>query len=494
MYSKGEAKMKNRKIALCAALFLAAPTAGVWAQDSVREVTAEGGKACGMPVAEASVQRSHGLMSVAMELGLDHFDLDNNRVAVFTPVLKNGADSLELPAVGLYSRTRWYQYLRYGEQPLGGEGEQTIRWSERPDALSYREIFPYEEWMNGSELYLRRRDYGCCRTLLDEGIAPLTGFREVYYLPVFRYVTPAAASTKLYEMSNSSYIDFPVDRTEIYPEYRRNPIELQRILASIDTVRGDSDAKIDTVWLKGFASPESPYSHNTDLARGRVAALKKYIESVYHFQGVAILTDYEPEDWAGLRRFVVNSNIEHKSEILSMIDMDMDPDKKEALIKKTYPAEYKFMLQTWYPALRHTDYRIVYTIRNYIDLDEIRRVLHTAPQKLSQNEMFLLAQSLEPGSEEYNEVFEVAARMFPGDPVANLNAANAAMGRNDFTSAARYLEKAGDSAEAVYARGVLAALNGDYETAESRMLEAAAMGLPDTEETLANIAEVKKYL
>ena len=483
--------MKKNYILVCIASMLVA--GGLQAQDSVRELAAEGGKACGMPVTEVSLQRNGGFMKVDMDLGLDGFRLKDNRVAVFTPVMLNGSDSLELPAVGLYSRSRWFQYLRFGERPLGGEGEKTFRWSERPDSLAYRELVPWQDWMNGSELYLRRRDYGCCRTLLDEDMAPLTSFYQWVYKPVFHYVTPAAAPTKVREMANVSYIDFPVDRTEIYPAYRRNPIELQRIIASIDTVRSDPDARIDTVWLKGFASPESPYAHNTDLAKGRVASLKKYIEQMYDFQGVAILTDYEPENWEGLRSFVTGSNIDHKAEILAMIDLDMDPDKKEAEIKKAYPAEYKFMLQTWYPALRRTDYRIVYTIRNYLDVDEIRRILHTAPQKLSQNEMFLLAQSLEPGSEEYNEVFEIAVRMFPQDPVANLNAANAAMGRGDTILAARYLEKAGDSAEAVYARGILAALQGDYDGAASLIREAAAAGLPDTAEALEELEKAKKY-
>ncbi|WP_368731862.1 hypothetical protein, partial [Bacillus pumilus] len=76
---------------------------------------------------------------------------------------------------------------------------------------------------------------------------------------------------------------FPVDQTVIYPEYRRNTTELAKIQATIDSVRGDGDVTITRVWLKGFASPESPYSHNRDLAIGRTAALKDYIQKLYRF-------------------------------------------------------------------------------------------------------------------------------------------------------------------------------------------------------------------
>ncbi len=55
--------------------------------------------------------------------------------------------------------------------------------------------------------------------------------------------------------------------------------------------------------------------------------------------------------------------------------------------------------------------------------------------------MYLAAQDMKLGSEEYNETFEVAVRMFPDDEVANLNAANAAMARGDMKNAEYYLKK-----------------------------------------------------
>ena len=61
-----------------------------------------------------------------------------------------------------------------------------------------------------------------------------------------------------------------------------------------------------------------------------------------------IVTEYEPEDWKGLRQYVEKSNLVHRSEILGMIDSRLDPDAKEAKIKRTYPEEYRFLLQNCY--------------------------------------------------------------------------------------------------------------------------------------------------
>ena len=244
----------------------------------------------------------------------------------------------------------------------------------------------------------------------------------------------------------------------------------------VNTITLNLHITITSVWLKGYASPESPYAHNKELAIGRTAALKKHIQQLYQFEGDMITTGYEAEDWAGLRRYVERSNLEHRTRIIALIDANLEPDAKEWKIKSTYPEEYRFLLQNCYPALRRTDYRIAYTIRSYSDVEEIKRIMHERPQKLSLNEFYLVAREYEPGTDEFTEVFETAVRMFPDDTVANLNAANAAMRRGDLTGAKRYLAKADDSPEAVYARGALAILQKDYDSARRYLSEAKTLG------------------
>ena len=456
---------------------------------------------CGMGVTDAAMKRNAGLMTVDVNFDLANFDLKGNRAAVFAPAIVNGTDTLVLQPIGLYSRTRWYQYLRYGEQPLGGEDETSVRWSERPATMDYSQTIPYADWMNGSRLYLKRCDYGCCRTLIDEQIEPLliggrpTGYREILYSPVFHYVTPVAETVKSRELVGRAYIDFPVNMTDIYPNYRKNPTELAKIIATIDSVRNDKDVTVKRITIKGYASPESPYANNTRLAKGRTATLKQYVRNLYHFSDDFIATDYEPEDWAGLRAFVETSGLEHKNEILALIDDNtIEPDPKEQLIKTRYPEEYKSLLQTVYPALRHSDYTIEYTIRQFADINEIREIMATAPQKLSLNEMYRLAQSYEAGSREYNEVFETAVRMYPNDEVANLNAANAAMSHNALQVAEKYLSKVGEGVEAIYAKGVLAALKGDYATAYKLVEAAKNAGFLGKEDLSAILMQLKELM
>ena len=445
----------------------------------------------GVSVSDVKMERNGAYIAVDMNLGLKDLAMEGNRAVLLTPRLVNGSDSLDLPSIGIYGRRRYYFYVRNGESMLTDKDEMSYKASEKPDGIAYHNIVSYADWMNGAVLSLHRSDYGCCNTLLARQDGTLGRHTEAFF-PELVFVQPEAEIMKSRSLSGSAYIDFPVDQTVIYPDYRRNTVELGKIQATIDSVRNDKDVTITSVWLKGYASPESPYKHNTELAIGRTTALKKHIGQLYSFADNVIQTDYEPEDWAGLRRYVEQSTIDHRAEILALIDSDMEPDAKEWKIKRTYPEEYRFMLQNFYPALRHTDYRIDYNIRTFSDADEIKRIMAERPQKLSLNEFYLVAGQYEPGTDEFTDVFQTAVRMFPNDETANLNAANAAIRRDDFGTARRYLDKAGDSAEAVYARGALAVREGDYDTACRYLNKAKEMGLEQAGRTLDELDKRRK--
>lgn len=445
----------------------------------------------GVSIGNFATNREGRFLNVAMDLDLKGLDVSSNRAVLLTPRLVNGTDSLDLPSVGIYGRRRYYYYVRNGMGNLSGEDERVYRASEKPDSVAYSNLAEYSDWMDGATLKFHRSDWGCCHNILAEYDGIVGSHHEMFF-PTLLFVQPKAEIEKNRSLSGSAYIDFPVDQTVIYPDYHNNTAELAKIEGTIDSVRTDKDVTITSVWLKGYASPESPYKHNTELAIGRTGALKEHISQLFNFADGIIATDYEPENWEGLRQYVEKSNINHRAEILAMIDSDMDPDAKEAKIKRAYPAEYRFLLQYCYPYLRRTDYRIEYNIRTFNDVEEIRRIMAEQPQKLSQNEFYLVAGKYEPGTDEFTDVFETAVRMFPNDTVANLNAANAAIRRDDFATAKRYLDKAGDSAEAVYARGALAVREGDYDTARQYLEKARDMGMGQAAATLEELNKRQK--
>lgn len=314
-------------------------------------------------VADAAFERNGSNIEVDFDIDLSRLDLKSTGAVLLTPRMVNGNDSVDLPSVGIYGRRRYYHYVRNGESMLTGKDETVLRTADCPDTFAYSAAVPYGEWMSGARLKLACYEYGCCNSILDEWMLGLGGYVE--YVPKMLYVTPVAQGVKTDSITGTAYVIFEVDKTVLKPEIMDNRTEIGKINASIDTVRSDKDITILNVDLKGFASPESPYSHNADLAKGRVQALKTHLQRLHHFDEGVVRTGYEPENWEGLRRFVERSNLEHRSEILAMIDSGMEPDAKEAAIKRAYPDEYKFLLDNCYPSLRRTDYCIRYVVAEW---------------------------------------------------------------------------------------------------------------------------------
>lgn len=433
-------------------------------------------------------------MNVDMKIDLSDLDVKNRRSVHLVPVLKNGTDSLELTPIGIYSRGRYINYLRRGESIFQDLGETVYKEGEQPALIDYAVSVPYEPWMDGSEVVMNRKTCGCCQDLLAEESEPLGGFEIPVFDPYYKYIRPEPELVKMRELSGEAFIEFVVARTDIRPDYRNNQVELNKIIATIDSVKNDSDISVKKIYLKGFASPESPYSNNERLAKGRTAALKEYVQELYHLEDAMIETDYEPENWEGLKRYVEEvAYLPNRDAILSIIDSDMAPDPKEKKIVADYPQEYAMLLANCYPSLRKTDYKIEYSITDYTDINEILRVFRASPNKLSLNELYIASTAFEPGSDEYNQVFETAVKMYPKDPVANLNAANVAMAGGKYKDAEKYLKKAGDSTEATYAWGVYYVATGEYDKAETALTAAKDAGVAEAEEMLVQCAALKKY-
>ncbi len=431
-----------------------------------------------------------GNLNVAIDIDFTNLDIKATQVVVLTPIIVNGNNSEELMSIAVYGRNRRIYYQRNEDvKPTTAEDVELTR-SEARGVVTYSTSLYFADWMDGCSVELLRTDYGCCgepsmiarESLVDR-------FPIEAYHPELIYLRPEHEVVKTRQISGSAFVDFPVSQTVIYPDYRDNRAELAKITGTIDAVVNDKDVSIKSIFIKGYASPESPYSNNTRLAKGRTEALKVYVENMYHFGEGFIKTDYEPEDWAGLERYVEASTLEHKDEILAVIRSNREPDKKEWVIKSTWKDEYRFLLDNCYPALRHSDYVIEYEIRSYSSPVEIEQIHCTAPQNLSLEEFYILAQTYEPGSDKFNELFETAVRMYPNDPVANLNAANSAILKHDYRSALRYLDNAGDMAEAVYTRGVLAVYMDNQAEARQYFEEAQRLGIPQAEVALVEIAK-----
>ena len=418
-------------------------------------------------VVESNVSRVGEDVIVDMKLDLSHIEVGRNRTLVYRPLLMKEDSVAELTPIIVNGRVRHIQYQRL-ERAEDFPNEIEIRRENGTEqTLDYHARVPFTDWMNKSEVVMVCDLCGCGWESLQNDRSPLFPVNLVHepVVPAVLYITPLA-EVKVREKSGSAYLDFPVNQTVIRPDYRRNSTELAAIDATIQSVEDDPNATITKVTIKGYASPEGSYANNQRLAEGRSNALLEYVKKLHDFGDAEFSVSSEPEDWEGLEKRIESSSIADKEEWLAII-RDSEPadlDRKEWKLKQL--PSYREVLNTIYPALRHSDYTVEYHIRNFTT-DEAREMLYKDPSQLSLEEMYRVAQTYEVGSESYNEVFEIAVRLYPDDPISNLNAANTALLNRNATAARRYLTKAAEGPEKRLAEGVASWLEGDTDQARS---------------------------
>ena len=438
---------------------------------------------------------------VVMDMDLDFSMVD----AQFTETKKysleivSGSNYVIIPVATLLGRTWFYHYARQSRsnEPFTAE-ECTWYYKDAPKPFHFVCSTPYREWLGEASLRINVEEGGCCG---KEGELKNGAFirsahfpvpepePEVPSKPVFRpkyiYVLPPAETTvKQRDVSGEAYVVFASGKTVVDPSFKDNAVELEKIHATIDSVKADADITITSVLLRGYSSPDGKYETNEKLALARTKAIKDYVSTLDSLDENLFVTEAVAENWNGLRAAVEAEDMVAKDKILEIIDGNLAPDKKEARIKANYPKQWKHLVDDVFPLLRRTDYHIGYTVRSYTTAEDARRIMRTQPDKLSITEFFLAAQGYEMGTKEFDEVFALAARVYPDNEVVNINAASASMIFGNLRSAENYLQRAGNSPEALYTKGILCALKKDWEGAVMYFTSAKSSGIKEADAAL----------
>ena len=374
--------------------------------------------------------------------------------------------------------------------------------------IRYRYTLSYEPWMADAGLNVQRDECGCGESALmnvEHTFDKVTLERMlVPYVvtPHLSYVEPKVEEIKSRDIQAECFLDFEVNKVDIRPEYMSNPQELAKIRAMIDDLKSDANVNVKRLDIIGYASPEGTLAANKRLSEGRAMALRNYLAARYDFPRNQYYIIFGGENWDGLVKALDTFEMEYKAEVLDIItNIPIEKGRETKLMQLRGGVPYRLMLKEIFPSLRVAICKVSYDVRNF-NLEEAKEVIKKRPQNLSLNEMFMVANTYPKGSQEFIDVFETAVRLYPESEVAAMNAATAALSRNDLVSAERYLERVkSDDCLPEYnnAMGVLSLMKGEYELSEKYLKAAAQSGLDAAKENLeelakkkANVAEIEK--
>lgn len=337
---------------------------------------------------------------------------------------------------------------------------------------------PYDQWAHSGILMFEEKRVGCaCENEYTKNyditqiLPPL--FNPEYSLS---YITPPVEEIKRRSDTYTAHLNFKVNRYEILRDFGDNMEVLSEVTQIIENVRNDSNLTISEFLITGYASPEGHYLANMTLSEKRAKAFVNYISTVSSIDTSIIKIDWKGEDWDGLRKILEELNIQNKQSVLDIIDDETDLEVREQKMKQALGGEtYQMLLRDYYPSLRRNEYIISYIARSF-SLDEAKEQIKNKPKLLSLNEMFLLANSYPPNSEEFKHVFEIATRVYPHDPVAKLNSATLLLENNNIDMAIDQLETI-DLPQAWNNLGIAYIRKNEYQRAKVYLDKAVKAGL-----------------
>jgi len=393
-------------------------------------------------------------VEVSFSMDCSTLRLPSRRQMVITPLIisRSESDTLALPSVCIAGRNRYRMNKRkerlygkeYGKAPAAGGGQEMIRFNRKRDMLlDYNETVPAQDWMSGARVEIFRELQGCAgcgEALGNAPVAELPLFKEEVERPNLQIMV-AQAEEKRRSFTRSAYLNFKVNQSALLADYMNNPVELAKIYSSIDSIREDNNYRIARIEIVGYSSPEGSYAANARLSEQRAKALEQNLKHAYQLDDSMIDCRSVPENWEGLAAWLREYRPSYMQKVLDIIGQTPEPDARDAKIKAIDGGKiYNALLQEVYPKLRLVEYTVSYTVVPF-SVEQGREIIRTRPDKMNHNEMYQVAASYGEGSDEYNRIIRMIAGRFPGDRMANNNAAIVAWETGDYDAMRMYLKR-----------------------------------------------------
>lgn len=442
---------------------------------------------------------------LGLKLDFSSIRLNSRTCLHFTPILANARGGrLELPPVLLSGRRR-YRFDRR-EWALNANGRkhraepyliQLYKRHSAPRPVSYHIGVPYSVWMGAAALLLRQEVKDCCDLqllgvdtisvrlftgqMIGRQTAPVRQYVEPLitapsvtysvrdielYASMLSFLEPTVEHDKKLDKKAVFYIDYPLGSDNILPDYRNNRTELQKLDSLLSPLSAGDYSSMEHIRVCGYASPDGTYIDNERLATSRAGFFASYICSTYGIPRFRLETTSVAEDWEGLSVLLQSEQPPYAATVLSIIQhAGIFNGREKQLMDLRGGEPYRDMLHRFFPRLRRLEVSVRWNIRT-VSAGEAYRLIYTHPEWLSLSEMYGATRYYRPGTEQYREVYEIAAYRFPEDVVANINASSAVMLTGDVKSARAYLQRVESDPRSWNNLGVLALMEGNTGEAE----------------------------
>lgn len=186
-------------------------------------------------------------------------------------------------------------------------------------------------------------------------------------LLVALFLLPAAASAQVDNTITTAdtvgvKVYFRQRSSTLQPAFRDNSVRLDEFMRRVSEMHSDSTARLNSIDIVAYASPEGPYALNRKLARKRAENISTYLRDSLPFLPESLF-NVQPKgiDWNGLAAMVEASDMRYRSEVLNILrnvpettyrNGKLVDSRLKWLMDLRGGRPYNYMLTHFFPELR----------------------------------------------------------------------------------------------------------------------------------------------
>ena len=449
------------------------------------------------------------LLRVQMRVSYNAGVLNSGETLNFTPVIKDANQQQPLSSVVINGKERSRFEQRQAKlQKRQRQNIPVVRRDKRQGTyyFDYDTTIPYSDWMLGASLYIESEESGWTgrnhlyedklidHIALGDEAAPVSPQAPVPSTvvaqqpaatpaPVAVPASPAPAAIAA-AAAPRHWIPFlplsaaaPVSEKTVsgtlpltgsLTTEQKDKAFCEAVARELSARLSASGAVIASLSLHGYGAPTGNYRRNEQRSSERAQLLKEHLIAAQSAKMVSVT--WTAEDWQRITTLTeADNSLTLRSAALDVMqNVDITAGREDQLRMLASGQTYQQLSQRIFPQVQRIDYTATLQHRSA-----------SSPEPAELKSLYRTASALPRGSSEFNDLIDVAARLYPDNAVAAINAAGVALTKGELDKAERYLAPWQTDARAYQNLGVLSLLKGDAAKAEVYLRMAEAQGVSE---------------
>ena len=168
---------------------------------------------------------------------------------------------------------------------------------------------------------------------------------------------------------DSLTVMYRVGSGDVEPQYDDNEAAISSFIDRLQKIADDPLRRVKRISFRGLTSPDGVSTYNLELADVRGHSLADYIVSRIDTTKIKVVVEKSGIAWAELAQLVAASDMDHRDEVLNIINNvpvwvkssgKIVSSRKAQLMQMHYGNTYRYMAKRFFPLLRRAEARIAY--------------------------------------------------------------------------------------------------------------------------------------